>query len=188
MLYFIQVRRTFFVKGVQIYSVETKAWRVSVHFITHYQIVWLFFLVLCDISPHQGSIESKKIHPKSPRNQWTPFFQLTFSSFHFMFQSFFSPKGLFTIKHFWPKTAKRPFSFSQKPVFRSASGRFSREAGQEPFKPVSPARISTVTLRFQSSLKTFFLMLAAIPRKLCLKIKFNGKGLTPRALLEVPCE
>ena len=120
MLHFIQVHRTLSVKGVQIHSVETKAWRVSAHFITHYQNVWLFFLVLCAISPHQGSIESRKIHPKSPQNQWTPFIQLTFSSFQ-CFNVFFLLKGLFTIKYFWPKTAKRSFYFSQKPVFQSGS-------------------------------------------------------------------
>ena len=81
MLHFIQVHGTFSVKGVQIYSVETKAWRVSEHFITHYEVVWLFFLVLCAFSPHWGSIESWKMHPESPQNQWTPFIQLTFSSF-----------------------------------------------------------------------------------------------------------
>ena len=89
MLHFIQVHRTLSVKGVQIHSVESKTWRVSAHFITHYQNVWLFFLVLCAISPHQGSIESRKIRPKSPRNQWKPFIQLIFSSFNFMFQCFF---------------------------------------------------------------------------------------------------
>ena len=128
MLHFIQVHRTLSVKGVQIHSVETKAWRVSAHFITHYQNVWLFFLVLCAISPHQGSIESRKIRPKSPRNQWKPFIQLIFSSFHFMFQCFFLPKGLFTIKYFWPKTAKRSFSFFfEKPVFQSGCGRLACE-------------------------------------------------------------
>ena len=49
--------------------------------ITHYEVVWLFFLVLCAFSPHWGSIESWKMHPESPQNQWTPFIQLTFSSF-----------------------------------------------------------------------------------------------------------
>ena len=126
MLHFIQVHRTLSVKGVQIHSVETKAWRVSAHFITHYQNVWLFFLVLCAISPHQGSIESRKIRPKSPRNQWTPFIQLTFSSFQ-CFNVFFLLKGLFTIKYFWAKTAKRSFYFSQKPVFQSGSARFACE-------------------------------------------------------------
>ena len=129
MLHFIQVHRTLSVKGVQIYSVKTIAWRVSSHFITHYEVVWLFFLVLCAISPHQGSIESRKIRPKSPRNQWTPFIQLIFSSFHFMFQcSFFLLKGLFTVKYLWPKTAKRSFSFFfEKPVFQSGSARFACE-------------------------------------------------------------
>ena len=129
MLHFIQVHRTLSVKGVQIYSVETKAWRVSEHFMTHCKVVWLFFLVLCAISPHQGSIESRKIRPKSPRNQWKPFIQLIFSSFHFMFQcSFFLLKGLFTIKYLWPKTAKRSFSFFfEKPVFQSGRERLDCE-------------------------------------------------------------
>ena len=127
MLHVIQAHRTFSVKGVQIYSVETKAWRVSARFITHYQVVWLFFLVLCAISPHQGSIESREIRPKSPRNQWTPFIQLiSICSFH-VSMFFFLLKGLFTIKYFSPKTAKRSFSFSQKPVFQSDSGRLACE-------------------------------------------------------------
>ena len=94
---------------------------MSEHFITHYQIVWLFFLVLCAISPLQGSIESRKIHPKSPRNQWTPFIQLIFFFSIHVSMFFFLLKGLFTIKYFWPNTAKRSFSFSQKPVFQSGS-------------------------------------------------------------------
>lgn len=82
MLYFIQVHGTFSVKGVQIYSVETKAWRVSEHFITHYEVVWLFFLVLCAFSPHWGSIESWKMHPNPHKINERLSFNLLFLLFN----------------------------------------------------------------------------------------------------------
>ena len=196
MLHFIQVHRTLSVKGVQIYSVETKAWRVSSHFITHYEVVWLFFLVLCAISPHQGSIESRKIRPKSPRNQWTPFIQLIFSSFHFMFQcSFFLLKGLFTVKYLWPKTAKRSFSFFfEKPVFQSGRGRLdceqallfrrpnrtSREDVSEPRRAGSPAP----RFRVSSRVPLVRLLFTISPKwRACLQARLGGGGCERGTLL-----
>ena len=54
--------------------------------------------------------------------------RLSFNLLFLLFNVFFFLlKGLFTIKYFWPKTAKRSFYFSQKPVFQSGSARFACE-------------------------------------------------------------
>ena len=122
MLHFIQVHRPLSVKGVQIHSVETTAWRVSVHFITHYQIVWLFFLVLCAISPHQGSTESRKMRPKSPRNQWTPFIQLTFSSFECFNVFFFTERVVHHLNISDQRLQNGRFIFLKNRFFKVVAG------------------------------------------------------------------
>ena len=130
MLHFIQVHRTLSVKGVQIYSVETKAWRVSAC-IFHYTLPNRLIVLprsLCYLpSPrkHRKPENASGIPTESINAFHSTYF--FFFSFHVSMFFFFLLKGLFTIKYFWPKTAKRSFSFSQKPVFQSGSGRLACE-------------------------------------------------------------